>query len=318
MTNIKPKLFAEFLINGRSACHTLHFSQDNKYIAASTWDRKVHVWDVEAHKPLWHKKQHKGPCYSAKISPSICHLASCGPVMAGRKPAGAEVLLWDLEAGKVINRVEFYDDPTVEAFDIEYSPSGRFVACALRGEEGGSLAVFDSNSGTILLSVVGRYQYAPDAMVFSPYDAFLAVFVDEHLEMWDTESWTLNYRKDAPGEVTHAEFYQDGQNLYAANRIRRVVSTFEAKSGDEKSTFLEKPGEFGLNIRQLQVASSELSAVYWPGYIIVVNLKTKAEIRQIDLPSFGDIEDDPITLSNDGTILADLLDGRRLRLWSIT
>jgi hypothetical protein len=81
---------------------------------------------------------------------------------------------------------------------------------------------------------------------------------------------------------------------------------------------LEKPGEFGLNIRQLRVTSSELSAVYWPGHIIVVNLKTKAEERQIDLPSFGDIEDDPIALSNDGTILADLLDGRRLRLWSIT
>jgi hypothetical protein len=37
----------------------------------------------------------------------------------------------------------------------------------------------------------------------------------------------------------------------------------------------------------------------------------------IDLPSFGDIEDDPIVLSSDASMLADLLHGR-LRLWSLT
>src|SRR5262245_2751503 len=125
------ELIGERSLGRRGACHTLAFSPANKILDASTWDRKVLLWDVDSRKRLWQQKQHRGPCYCARISPDSKFVASCGPLRAGRKEAGAEILFWTLPTGAVIDRIELTDDLSAEAFDVECSRDGKYLACAL-------------------------------------------------------------------------------------------------------------------------------------------------------------------------------------------
>ncbi len=306
---------AEILVDQsfRTGCQTLDFSQDNGLLAVSTWDKKVHVWDIENHEWRWRQKEHTGPCHCAKVSPDSRFVASCGPRKEGRKEAGSEILLWDVARGRVIGRIDLIEDVTADANDLAYSWDGKYVACGLRGEDSGAIAIIDVTSQRIVTYESGNYDYSP-VPTFSPDGKSIAVFVDDHLEMWNLRPWKTLYSTDAAGDAETVVFSEDGSLIYAGSEIPSGVSIIEAKTGRVRDVIL-KGIDRSKRLKSLHLGPERITAAYYPNCAIGVNLKTLAINYRVMLPTECD-EGDDIAISSDGSLLAGISEDR-LRIWAL-
>ena len=166
----------------------VEFSPDGKTLAIATpWDNTPWLWDVATGQHLktfephgegisksidrffakfWGSKKHEVPddyIRSIQYSPS-------GDMIAAFKENNI-VLLWNVTTGKLIGKPigPLKEDPSFFRISIVFSPDGKTFATKPVGNFGGTVRLWDSNTGKHLKTLsgntycVGTLRYSPDS-----------------------------------------------------------------------------------------------------------------------------------------------------------
>jgi WD40 repeat protein len=129
---------------------SLHFSPDGKRLVAAGWDGTIHVWDVVTGAVV-----HQMPGYATGVAPG-------GRYLAVRR--GAEVLLWDLTAGRPWRRF-----PVPEGYFL-CRRWGGYTPC-VPAPDGATLFAAEGSSVRVLDTRTGKARRRP------PGEAWPVVFV---------------------------------------------------------------------------------------------------------------------------------------------
>ncbi len=99
----------------------LEFSYDGKYLASSSYDTKIIIWDVKKDFKLLHKMEyHKREIYGITISHNNKYIASCS--------FDNSIALWELSSGKLIKYLEKPHAGEIE--QIEFSMDDKYLVSA--------------------------------------------------------------------------------------------------------------------------------------------------------------------------------------------
>jgi WD40 repeat protein len=199
-------------------------SPDGKLLAASVTNG-VRVWEVATGKPL--PIPFQGPVEPLAFAPN-------GRTLATVNKAGT-VLLWDLEAGKEIRRV---NDRPRSGRRLAFSPCGKVLATA--SGESGPVRLWNVADGAELR----HWDHAGgvSALAFAPDGKTLATGGHARdTRLWETATGKERFVRDGHWSgVDAVAFLPDGRTVVSAER-RRGVNLWRARTGESLGRLTSLP-----------------------------------------------------------------------------
>ena len=234
---------------------TLAFSWDGTYLASSSRDNTIKLWDIWNGKEITAFPLVRGDLNAIAFSPIENLLASSDAIwdvesmeivytlgQGRREPGhvafspdgstlavaifGEPIILWDIASGQVVRTYEQHAD--TPEYGIEFSPDGSQIAA---GESFGTVRLWDVASG----QVVTTFEYSKDDDVhdvaFSPDGHFLASGgTDNTIRVWDLANGQMVQTLRHGNGMYGVTFSPDG-SLLASAVCDRSVKLWELATG---------------------------------------------------------------------------------------
>ena len=189
----------------RGAVSAVVFTQGGQKLISGCDGKEVKLWDMTTGQEIATWREHKQQIYCANISPDGKWLITGGGNWTTGDPG--ELIVWDLEAGRVRARVEGHK---LAVWSIVFNPEGtRFAA----SDSSGEVKVWN-------MATLEEEQTLPHPMwirglAISPDGSTLAVARgDGSIRLWDTARWTEKASLDGHDSFTFAiQFAPDGKTL---------------------------------------------------------------------------------------------------------
>lgn len=273
---------------------TVAFSGKGPYIASSSLDKTVKLWNVVNRQEVYTLPINKAGFNDIAFSPD------------GRLLASADAI-WDVESGQMVHTLEQNrQDPGPVAF----SPDGATLAVAL---EGRPIKVWDVASGQVLHT----FDEQPDPVIysiaFSPNGAQLATGTTGGIvRLWDVASGQIAgilKRDNESGDVHDVAFSPDG-SLLAAGGTDTTVQLWDVASMQVVHTLRHGNGLY--------------SVAFSPDGTLVASAGCDRTVKLWDVESGKMLrsllhadEVMAVAFSSDGTLLASGSYDNQVYLWSI-
>jgi DNA-binding beta-propeller fold protein YncE len=234
---------------------TLAFSKDSVYLASSSWDGTIKVWDAWNGHEVYTLPMPNADLNAIAFSPTenwlaapetIWNVESGQAVQTFRRgsqepghvafsPDGSTlaivnfdqpIKLWDVTSGEVLRTFEHPADSLT--FGIEFSADGMLLAAA---EPHGTVRLWDVASG----QVIGTLEYGNDSDVhdvaFSPDGRYVAsAGTDNTVRLWDLASRQLLHTL-WHGNGMYGVTFSPDSSLVASAVCDRTVKLWEVASG---------------------------------------------------------------------------------------
>ena len=196
------------------------FSAQGKYLASSSQDRNIKLWDVESGQEL-----------HTFLMKSV-DMADIDTSIDGNLLASGEAI-WDLDSMQEVHVLE--RGSRFPGF-VAFFPDGTLLALGLFERE---IALWDVTSGQPILTFEKQEENRTKRMEFSPDGALLAVgVIDGTVRLFDVASGkhldTLKY--GAETDIHDLAFSPDGKYLASGGRVPAVI-LWDAASGEVVRTF---------------------------------------------------------------------------------
>ena len=191
-------------------CEFLHvaLSAGGKHLAACCDPTKnvVRLWNVDTGAAAWAFDTGEAQPWLAAFSPDGKTLV----VGAHKRNASAEVTVWDLQTGKLKQKLQDTDFGTVMAL----SPDGKVIAG--RDE---FVRLWSLEKGKPIVTLKGNARF-PRAVAFAPSSKALAVGgADGKVRLWDVESGRLiDTLQGHTAEIYSLAFSPDGKTLASVSQ----------------------------------------------------------------------------------------------------
>ncbi len=190
------------------------FSPDGKWIASTSMDHTVRLWDTATGSAGPVLAGHTDEVYAVAFAPDGHHLASAG--------YDRKVIIWDLSSGKALRTLQGFADWSVT---IAYAPDGRELAV---GSMDGSVTIFDPSDGKTIRTM--KPQMMVTALAISPDGRFVATGL-KSVMLSDITSGRTEKTLDGPGNlISSVAFSQDGR-FVAAGSWDKTARLWEVGSG---------------------------------------------------------------------------------------
>lgn len=195
-------------------------SPDEKYIASSSWDGYVNIWNVSDGKLLKRLNADKHKVFDVEFSPDCKHLA-CGYY-------DGTIRIWNYVNGTVEKDL---DGPSLLAKSVSYSNNGKMLI---------STAVFhnvayiwDVATGEIVHKLTAHTKGVQGAS-FSPDDKYVATAsADSTIRIWDVKTGKeVKILFGHSGYVNDIRFNAQGNKLLSAGEDR-TIRIWDFDSGKE-------------------------------------------------------------------------------------
>jgi WD40 repeat protein len=187
------------------------FSPDSVYLATSSMDGQVIIWDWAAGKRLLELTGHEGAVQDIRFSPNGMLLATAGRDSTAR--------LWDATNGRELFTLRGHDQGSYRPFfegimELAFSPDGTSLATAGLDD---ITRVWDARTGELLLTLlhnspVKSVSFSPDGTILLTADS------DQTFHLWDANTGRELFAVSTPAEVLYVTFSPDGRWLGASIR----------------------------------------------------------------------------------------------------
>ncbi len=231
-----------FNIGHSNSIESMCYSPNGAYIASSSDDKTIKIWEVETGRLLRTLTEHTGAVNSVAYSPDGAYLASsswdstvkiwevetgnciktlteCTSVVSSMaySPDGAylasgywdkTIKLWDVASGICIKTFEGHTDAINS---IAYSPDGRYLAS---GSDDGTIKLWEVASGECLKTLYGHMRDV-NSICYSPDGTYLASGSrDKTIKIWNVASGKCTTTLEGDSySVKSVSFSPDGAYL---------------------------------------------------------------------------------------------------------
>ncbi len=185
------------------------FDDDGDRLVSGCLDKDLKLWNVKTGECL-HTFQPEEAPYGSNDSVSSVAVSPNGKLIASAHGWGVRV--WNLETGKILQRIESGGNPECDA--VAFSPDGTLLALP---DSGVQLWNVDSETTDSML----KDSYGSGAAVaFSPDGSRLATVGDGSIKLWDLESGqcrrTIKPKTRPAPQFKDVAFSPDGSQIAAA------------------------------------------------------------------------------------------------------
>ena len=156
-----------FVISGqKERIFAIEISQDNKFIATTSEDNGIHVWDTHSGEIKYRfdvDTTLRNDIAEWRIDSAWCGLAFSPDGKTLACGGGEIILLWDMETGENTKRLI---RSTHRVFDLDFSPDGKILASA--GFES-NINLWDPHTGDHVITLMGhtawvrKVKFSPDS-----------------------------------------------------------------------------------------------------------------------------------------------------------
>ena len=155
--------------------YSMSFSPDGRQLASAGGEYSIHVWDLETGTESNVFRGQSGLISSVQWHPDGKRLASCG----------GDVRVWSTSRFNGDLEIRTANERT---FALAWSPDGQRVAT---GGERGNIEIRDSESGTLLMSMVGHVS-TTQSLAWHPTRPWLVSSgQDGHVRVWNSDTGQL-------------------------------------------------------------------------------------------------------------------------------
>lgn len=277
----------------RDRVFTLTFSGDGAYLASSSRDKTIRLWDLQSGQEVQTFNMNEVGLNGIAFSPD------------GRLLASADAI-WDVESRQVVHALE---RARQAPGPVAFSPDGSLLAVAVAGQ---AIKLWDVTSGQVVRTFEKQADNDTFSIAFSPDGARLAASGhDGWVRLWDVESGQiagiLDHGNDS--DVHDVAFSPDGSVL-ASGGTDYTVQLWDVASGQVLHTMWHRDGLYSVALS--------------PSGTIVASAGVERTVRLWDAEGGGllrtlphDDEVMTVAFSPDGTRLASGGYDHQIYLWGI-
>lgn len=192
------------------------YSPDVRYIASSSRDNSIKIWDSKTYRELHNLKKIKNDDFA----PDHLAFSPNGRFLAGTGGGGA--IVWDVATGLIQHKLEqtsrFRDDLS----GIAYSPNGRYIVAGIHDGFYNDLIFWYADSGKIDRIVKGERIYGPSnntVLAYSPDGRFIASGSDHRtIKIWNiTKGKEVRTLKGHSERIISIAFSPDGRRIVSSS-----------------------------------------------------------------------------------------------------
>jgi WD40 repeat protein/serine/threonine protein kinase len=222
-------------LNHQNAALSATFSPDGKWIASSSQDGFVKIWDAQTGQEIRPFKAHDDHANSVAFSPDGRRLATCS--------WDGSAKVWDTKTGQLIHTLRKRPGPAGGM--VAFSPDGQRLACT-GGQRGkfGEVTIWDPATGQELLTLGGQNDPPVQQAAFSPDGQQLAYGSnDGTVKVWDVDWNALIGREKFTFRGHHLKalrvaFSPDGRRLASAagdwtTKANGEVKVWDVQTGEK-------------------------------------------------------------------------------------
>jgi WD40 repeat protein/serine/threonine protein kinase len=231
----------------------VEFSPDGNSLFEGGSRSQIRRWDIQTGTIVQQFKAHMSNVRELATSPDGLYLASGGF-------EGFE--LWDLE-----KETRLMELASVEIDDVDYSPTGEFIAHAHRIESGARVINVDRRAVEVVLNTGTTW-----SVEFSPDGKRLATGGDSAIvQLWDVQTWRLVQEfAGHNARIRSLAFTPDGERL-ASRGDDDTIRIWNIQSGREVLTLAAPPSKgatiaFSPDSRTLASGTEDGSVKLWPTF----------------------------------------------------
>jgi predicted NACHT family NTPase len=205
LANLGESIFSQIL-NG---VHSVAFSPDSKYLAASDADGQIYLWQLPDGKKIFSLQKHLGWVPSVAFSPDGKMLASAG--------SDRILCLWDVKSG---NCLKILSGHTGSVRSVTFSPSGEILASC---SQDFTVRLWDIKTGECL-KILSGHTDTSRSITFNPNGQILASgSFDKTIRLWSAcTGECVKILSGHTGSVRSVAFSANGQFLASGGGDRNV------------------------------------------------------------------------------------------------
>jgi len=198
------------------------FSPDGRYIASTSWDNTIKIWDARTGKQL-HNIEHERQS-TASFSPDGRYIVSAS--------WDGTIRIWDAKTGLQKDSLLGHTELVLSA---AFSPDGKYIVSASWDN---TVRIWDAKTGLQVDSLLGHTGWV-DFAAFSPDGKYIvSASEDSTVRIWDAKtSQQVRCISGHTDYVHSASFSPDGKYIVSASDDN-TVRIWDAKTGQQVNSLL--------------------------------------------------------------------------------
>ena len=284
-------IYSQSILQHESMVQSATFSPDGKYIATTSTDSAVRIWDTKTGKPVTEPLKHEGEVRATVFSQDGKHIVTT----AYDKSAN----IWEINTGKRIKRWKGHIGYA------ETSPNGKYILIKSSYQIFSDASIYDVKTGKTIkqLSHVNTAVFSPDG------EYFLTASNDSTASVWNVKTGELVTEPlEHEGSVISAAFSHDGRYIVTVSSDK-TARVWDAKSGEPVTEPLEHEdvvysATFSPDGRHIVTASRDKTARVW-------DAKSWEPVTKLE---YGD-RVNSAAFSPDGKYIVTASDDNTARVW---